>query len=48
MPCGEQATHILVPARAEDGAIALFYVEPGGEGVTLSPQITSDVATIFI
>jgi alkylation response protein AidB-like acyl-CoA dehydrogenase len=42
VPCGEQASHILVPARAEDGAIALFYVEPGDEGVTLSPQTTSD------
>ena len=38
----EQATHILVPARAADGSIALFFVEPDGDGVTLVTQKTSD------
>jgi alkylation response protein AidB-like acyl-CoA dehydrogenase len=37
-----QASHILIPARCEDGSVALFFVEPRGQGVTLSPQTTSD------
>jgi alkylation response protein AidB-like acyl-CoA dehydrogenase len=40
--CGAQASQILIPARVDDGAIGLFYVEPGSEGVTLTPQQTSD------
>ena len=42
VPSAEQATHILVPAHFEDGSIGLFFVEPGGEGVTLTAQRTSD------
>lgn len=42
VPCAEQATQILVPARLDDGSIGLFYVEPGGEGVKLDAQETSD------
>ena len=42
VPCGLQATHILAPAKLEDGSIGLFYVEPGGEGLTVSAQQTSD------
>jgi alkylation response protein AidB-like acyl-CoA dehydrogenase len=42
VPCAEQASHILVPARFDDGTIGLFYVEPDQEGVTLSAQETSD------
>ena len=48
VPSAEQATHVLVPARIEDreggqdGSIGLFYVEPGGDGVTVSGQQTSD------
>jgi alkylation response protein AidB-like acyl-CoA dehydrogenase len=42
VPCGEQASHILVPARFDDGAIGMFYVTASGEGVTLTAQETSD------
>ena len=50
VPCAEQATHVLVPARFhdddEDGAIGLFFVEvesdAGGNGLTLAAQKTSD------
>ena len=40
--CAEQARHILVPARFDDGSIGLFYVEPDGAGVTLAAQKTAD------
>jgi alkylation response protein AidB-like acyl-CoA dehydrogenase len=46
VPCAEQATHILVPARFgdDDGSIGLFFVEvdPRGDGATLVTQKTSD------
>jgi hypothetical protein len=42
VPCAEQATHILVPARFDDGSIGLFYVDPRGDGVTLTAQKTPD------
>jgi len=42
VPCAEQATHILVPARFDDGSIGLFYVEPGRDDVGLAAQHTSD------
>jgi alkylation response protein AidB-like acyl-CoA dehydrogenase len=42
VPCGEQAAQILVPAALDDGSVGLFYVEPGGEGVTLAAQTTPD------
>lgn len=42
VPSAEQATHILIPARCDDGSIGLFYVEPGSAGVTLAAQQTSD------
>ena len=42
VPCGLQATHILVPAAFDDGSIGLFFVEPGGDAVTLTAQKTSD------
>jgi alkylation response protein AidB-like acyl-CoA dehydrogenase len=42
VPCAEQASHILVPARFDNGSIGLFYVEPGQQGVTLTSQGTSD------
>jgi alkylation response protein AidB-like acyl-CoA dehydrogenase len=42
VPSAQQATHILVPARFDDGEIGLFFVEPGSEGVTLDAQKTSD------
>ena len=45
VPCAEQATHILVPARVDDGAdgsIGLFFVDPSSDGVTLTAQKTSD------
>ena len=43
----EQASHVLVPARVDDGTIGLFYVEvdAGGAtapGVSLAAQETSD------
>jgi alkylation response protein AidB-like acyl-CoA dehydrogenase len=42
VPSAEEASHILVPARFDDGAIGLFYVEPGQGGVRLASQETSD------
>lgn len=42
VPAAEQASHILVPTSFGDGSIGLFYVEPGGAGVTLTAQQTSD------
>ena len=42
VPYAAQASHILVPARCADGAIGLFWIEPGGEGVTLTAQRTPD------
>jgi len=42
VPCAEQASHVLVPARQDDGGVGLFYLETGGEGVRLSTQQTSD------
>jgi alkylation response protein AidB-like acyl-CoA dehydrogenase len=42
VPCAVQATHILVPARLDDESIGLFYVEPHGDGVTLTAQQTPD------
>jgi alkylation response protein AidB-like acyl-CoA dehydrogenase len=42
VPCAAQSSHILVPARAGDGSIGLFYLTPHGEGVKLTAQQTSD------
>jgi hypothetical protein len=42
VPCGEQATRILVPAALDDGSVGLFYMEPRGEGVALAVQETPD------
>jgi alkylation response protein AidB-like acyl-CoA dehydrogenase len=42
VPCGAQASHVLVPARRDDGGIGLYYVAPGGEGVRITPQTTAD------
>lgn len=42
VPCAEQAAHILVPARVDDGSIELFFVEPNSKGVTLTAQATAD------
>ena len=42
VPYAEQASHVLVPARFDDGAIGLFFVEPRGDGVRLTPQGTPD------
>jgi len=42
VPCAEQAAQILVPATFEDGSIGLFFVDPGGQGVAVAAQRTSD------
>jgi hypothetical protein len=42
VPCAVQAAQILVPARLDDESIGLFYVEPRGEGVTVTAQQTPD------
>jgi alkylation response protein AidB-like acyl-CoA dehydrogenase len=42
VPYAEQATHILVPALCDDGAIGLFYVERHGDGTSLAAQQTPD------
>jgi alkylation response protein AidB-like acyl-CoA dehydrogenase len=42
VPCGAEASHVLVPARRDDGRIGLYYVDSIGEGVSLTPQHTAD------
>jgi alkylation response protein AidB-like acyl-CoA dehydrogenase len=42
VPCAEQAAAILVPACFGDGSIELFFVDPAGDAVALSTQMTSD------
>jgi len=42
VPAAQLASHVIVPARCDDGSIALFLVEPGASGVTLAAQETSD------
>jgi len=42
VPYAAQASHILVPARCDDGTTGLFFVEPGNDGVTLTAQQTPD------
>jgi alkylation response protein AidB-like acyl-CoA dehydrogenase len=42
VPCGAEASHVLVPARRDDGRIGLYYVDSIGEGVSLTPQRTAD------
>jgi alkylation response protein AidB-like acyl-CoA dehydrogenase len=42
VPAGLMASRILVPARCDDGRIALFWVDPGAEGVELTAQQTTD------
>jgi alkylation response protein AidB-like acyl-CoA dehydrogenase len=42
VPCAQQATHILIPARFEDGSIGLFFVAPDGAGVSVAAQQTPD------
>lgn len=40
VPLGRQADRILVSAATDDGAVGLFLVSPGQEGVTLADQET--------
>jgi 3-oxocholest-4-en-26-oyl-CoA dehydrogenase beta subunit len=42
VPFAEQAAHILVPARFDDGSIGLFFVDPASDGIVLARQETSD------
>ena len=42
VPAAQLASHVIVPARCDDGASGLFLVEPAAEGVTLTAQETSD------
>jgi hypothetical protein len=42
VPYAEQASHIIVPARFDDGSIGLFFTEPRGDGVRVTSQTTSD------
>jgi hypothetical protein len=42
VPYAEQASLVLVPARFDDASIGVFFVEPGGAGVRLAAQSTSD------
>ena len=42
VPYAEQASHVLVPARGDDGSTGLYVIEPRGEGVRLTTQTTSD------
>jgi alkylation response protein AidB-like acyl-CoA dehydrogenase len=42
VPYAEQAARMVVPARGDDGAMALFLVDPGAAGATLAAQRTPD------
>lgn len=42
VPAAQLASHVIVPARGDDGSIGLFLVEPAASGVTLAAQETSD------
>ena len=42
VPWAEQAALVLVPAAQGDGSVGLFFVEPGGAGVTAAHQETPD------
>ena len=42
VPAASLASHVLVPARCDDGTIGLFLVEPASAGVVLAAQETSD------
>lgn len=42
VPYAEQAGRILVPTREESGRIGLFFIRPGSEGVSLTPQEMAD------
>ena len=42
VPAADRAQRILIPARSEDGRIALFLVNPESEGVRIEKQCTSD------
>jgi alkylation response protein AidB-like acyl-CoA dehydrogenase len=41
VPVAALASHILVPARTDDGKTAVFLVERGAAGVSLAPQATT-------
>jgi alkylation response protein AidB-like acyl-CoA dehydrogenase len=40
VPLADAADRILVPARTDDGTVAMFLVDPRAEGVSLVPQVT--------
>lgn len=42
VPAAALATHVVVPARCEDGRVGLFLVEIGSPGVSLEDQKSSD------
>ena len=42
VPAADRAEAILVPARTDEGATAVFLVEPGAEGVALERQVTTN------
>jgi 3-oxo-4-pregnene-20-carboxyl-CoA dehydrogenase alpha subunit len=42
VPYAGQAAHILVPARTEDGGVAVFLLEPGRLAVTPQPAATGE------
>lgn len=42
VPCAAEATHVLAPARCEDGSIGLFWIDPRGAGAELAAQATPD------
>lgn len=41
VPVAALASHILIPARTEDGKIAVFVVERTASGVSIEPQATT-------
>src|SRR5262245_42392078 len=42
VPAGELATHILVPATTDAGAVGVFLVDPKARGVTVERQILTN------
>jgi len=41
VPSARTAARVLVPARTGDGTLGVFLIEPGADGVSLTPVITT-------
>ncbi len=41
VPVAHRAGRVLIPARADDGELVVFVVDPGGAGVTIERQVST-------